>query len=95
MSQSRESYEKIYPTAKLGLLTGDAREHVNDSKVLFASKDTLRNCFTDFKPNEFDYIVIDEVHHGAASSYQKLLEYYKPKVLIKFLQLPFFLLSKK
>lgn len=82
LSQSRESYEKIYTTAKLGLLTGDAREHVNDSKVLFASKDTLRNCFTDFKPNEFDYIVIDEVHHGQAPTYQAILSYFKPNVFM-------------
>lgn len=82
LSQSRESYEKIYTTAKLGLLTGDARENVNDSKVLFASKDTLRNCFTDFKPNEFDYIVIDEVHHGQAPTYQSILSYFKPNVFM-------------
>jgi superfamily II DNA or RNA helicase len=82
LSQSRESYEKIYTTAKLGLLTGDAREHVNDSKVLFASKDTLRNCFTDFKPNEFDYIVIDEVHHGQAPTYQSILSYFKPNIFM-------------
>ena len=82
LSQSRESYEKIYTTEKLGLLTGDAREHVNDSKVLFASKDTLRNCFTDFKPNEFDYIVIDEVHHGQAPTYQSILSYFKPNVFM-------------
>lgn len=82
LSQSREAYEKIYTTAKLGILTGDAREHVNDSKVLFASKDTLRNCFTDFKPNEFDYIVIDEVHHGQAPTYQSILSYFKPNIFM-------------
>ena len=82
LSQSRESYEKIYTTAKLGLLTGETKENVNDSKVLFASKDTLRNCFTDFKPNEFDYIVIDEVHHGQAPTYQSILNYFKPNVFM-------------
>lgn len=82
LSQSREAYEKIYTTAKLGLLTGEARENVNDSKVLFASKDTLRNCFTDFAPNEFDYIVIDEVHHGQAPTYQSILRYFKPNLFM-------------
>ena len=82
LSQSRESYERIYTTSKLGLLTGEARENVNDSKVLFASKDTLRNCFTDFKPDEFDYIVIDEVHHGQAPTYQSILNYFKPNVFM-------------
>lgn len=82
LSQSRESYERIYTTSKLGVLTGETRENVNDSKVLFASKDTLRNCFTDFKPDEFDYIVIDEVHHGQAPTYQSILSYFKPNVFM-------------
>lgn len=33
-------------------------------------------------PDFYDYIVVDEVHHGAADTYKRLLEYYKPKVLI-------------
>lgn len=82
LSQSRESYERIYTTEKLGLLTGETRENVNDSKVLFASKDTLRNCLTDFKPDEFDYIVIDEVHHGQAPTYQSVLSYFRPNVFM-------------
>ena len=82
LSQSKESYERIYTTSKLGLLTGEAKENVNDCKVLFASKDTLRNCFTDFKPDEFDYIVIDEVHHGQAPTYQSILSYFKPNVFM-------------
>lgn len=82
LSQSREAYERIYTTSKLGLLTGETRENVNDSKVLFASKDTLRNCFTDFKPDEFDYIVIDEVHHGQARTYQSILSYFKPNLFM-------------
>ena len=82
LSQSRESYERIYSTSKLGYLTGEVKENVKDSKVLFASKDTLRNCFSDFAPDEFDYIVIDEVHHGQAPTYQSILQYFKPRVFI-------------
>lgn len=82
LSQSRESYERIYTTSKLGLLTGEARENLKDSKVLFASKDTLRNCLTDFEPNEFDYIVIDEVHHGQAPTYQSILSYFQPNLFM-------------
>lgn len=78
LNQSRESYERIYSTSKLGYLTGEVKENIKDSKVLFASKDTLRNCFTDFAPNEFDYIVIDEVHHGQAPTYQSIIQYFKP-----------------
>ena len=30
----------------------------------------------------YDYIVMDEIHHSPAKSYQKLLTYYKPKILL-------------
>lgn len=33
-------------------------------------------------PNFYDYIVIDEFHHAAAITYQKLLNYYKPLILL-------------
>ena len=32
--------------------------------------------------NYYDYIVVDEFHHAAAKSYQTLLNYYEPKVLL-------------
>jgi len=81
LSQSKEAFEKIYPKEKLGLLTGDVKENINDSKILFASKDTLRNIdiLYNFSVDEFDYIIVDEVHHGQAPSYQIVLEYFQPK----------------
>ena len=30
----------------------------------------------------YDYIVVDEFHHAVAPSYQKLLDYYQPKILL-------------
>ena len=81
LSQSKEAFEKIYPNEKLGLLTGEEKYNLEDSKVLFASKDTLRNpiILQSFKQDEFDYIVVDEVHHGQAPSYQSVLQYFTPK----------------
>ena len=35
-----------------------------------------------FDPNAFDYIVIDETHRAGASSYNKVLDYFKPKFLL-------------
>lgn len=33
-------------------------------------------------PDYYDFIIVDEFHHAAASSYQHLLSYYKPKILL-------------
>ncbi len=84
LSQSKEAFERIWPEAKLGLLTGEVKEHLHDSKVLFASKDSLRTTefLSLFSPNEFDYIIVDEVHHGQAPSYQSIIRHFQPKRFI-------------
>ena len=80
LAQAKIAFEKIYPEEIIGLLTGEVKEHVEDSKVIFASKDTLRNpaVLSTFPPDAFDYIIIDEVHHGQAPSYKAVLDHFEP-----------------
>lgn len=51
---------------------------------LFISIQTFNSQeFTDKTSEDFyDYIIVDEFHHAAAPTYQKLLTYYKPKILL-------------
>lgn len=84
LSQSKEAFEKVMPKAKLGYLTGEYKEHVKDSKVLFASKDTLRSpeYLSLFGPKEFSYIIVDEVHHGQAPTYHKIINHFRPTFML-------------
>lgn len=84
LKQSIDAYKMVWPEMVSGVLTGEARERELDCDVLFASKDTLR------KPNElrrfgeewFDYIVVDEVHHGQSPTYREVLSYFKPSFML-------------
>ena len=51
---------------------------------LFISIQTFNSQnFTDKTSSDFyDYIIVDEFHHAAAPTYQKLITYYKPKILL-------------
>ena len=53
-------------------------EHLFISIQTFNSKEFTENIKEDY----YDYIVIDEFHRAAAPSYQKLLEYVQPKILL-------------
>ena len=44
----------------------------------FNSQEFTEKTTADF----YDYIIVDEFHHAAAPTYQKLLEYYKPKIFL-------------
>lgn len=80
LSQSKDAFATAWPGVTIGTLTGEIKENVSDSTVLFASKDTLRNVeiLNSFSKTEFDYIVIDEVHHGQAPTYQSIITYFEP-----------------
>ncbi|HWQ89045.1 MAG TPA: DUF3427 domain-containing protein, partial [Desulfitobacteriaceae bacterium] len=83
LSQSLACFRGILKDLNFGsLLVGgsqpDSLEHLFVSIQSFNSKELSELTAPDF----YDYIVIDEFHHAAASSYQELLDYYKPKILL-------------
>lgn len=53
-------------------------EHLFISIQTFNSQDFTEKTSSNF----YDYIIVDEFHHAAAPTYQKLLTYYKPKILL-------------
>ncbi|MCR5146990.1 MAG: DUF3427 domain-containing protein [Clostridia bacterium] len=83
LKKSRDTFRYICKDLNLGeLLVGNNKPESIDN--LFVSIQSLNSSklIERTSPDFYDYIVIDEVHHGAAQSYKKLLEYYKPKVLL-------------
>ena len=50
--------------------------------MIFASIQSLRNCYKDFTSDKFNYIIVDEFHHASASSYEKIIHYFKPEFLL-------------
>ena len=61
-----------------------AGEDPSNYEYVFASKDTLNNRLDSLAlpADYYDYIIIDEVHHVAASSYRRIINHFKPKVLL-------------
>ncbi|MCX6392942.1 MAG: DUF3427 domain-containing protein [Actinobacteria bacterium] len=50
---------------------------------VFASVQSLKNVnLNELPPDQFDVVIIDEFHHAAASTYERILEHFKPKVLL-------------
>lgn len=53
-------------------------DHLFMSIQTFNSQDWASKTSPDF----YDYIIVDEFHHAAAPTYQKLLTYYQPQILL-------------
>lgn len=83
LNQSLRTFQEVLCDYNFGEKWYGGEEPINYEYV-FASKDTLHNRLDEVHLPEdyYDYIVIDEVHHIAAGSYRKIIEYFKPKILL-------------
>lgn len=65
-----------------GILSGNIKNY--DAKYLFATVQTISSLrhLEQFKPDDFDYILIDEVHRSGATSYQTIINYFEPDFLL-------------
>ena len=83
LKQSLSTFQQVLCDYNFGEKWYGGHEPSNFEYV-FASKDTLNNRIDTFNlPYDYyDYIVIDEAHHIPAGSYQKIISYFKPKVLL-------------
>ena len=83
LKQSLYTFRAVLKDANFGELfvgshKADSIDHLFISIQTFNSQDFTTKTDADF----YDYIVVDEFHHAAAPTYQKLLEYYQPKILL-------------
>ncbi len=79
--QSRKSYQKVFAkSVSMGLV--GAGYHEYDCDFVFATVQTLNKDEHLFKYNydEFDCIILDEAHHISADTYQKVMNYFKPRL---------------
>ena len=79
--QTKKSYERVFAkTVSMGLV--GAGYHEYDKDYIFATIQTLNrdSHLMEYKPDEFDCIVLDEAHHTSADTYQKVMNYFKPKL---------------
>lgn len=65
-----------------------ANHKSNNEPVIIASVMSLTHRLDKFKSDEFDMIIIDECHHAAANSYKKIINYFKPRLLLGFTATP-------
>ncbi|MEK5482655.1 DEAD/DEAH box helicase [Viridibacillus sp. FSL R5-0888] len=84
LKKAMSDYRKILGGNKedYGILSGNFKEV--KARYLFATIQTISSerYLQQFESNEFDYILIDEVHRAGAKSYQTIFDYFEPEFLL-------------
>ena len=77
ITQAADTFRELWPEASLGLYVENHKE--TDAQVICASVQSVALNLDSFLPDAFDYLIIDEAHHAAAETYQKVLAYFTPR----------------
>ena len=84
LNKAKSDYQKILggQDEDYGILSGNKKEV--HAKYLFATVQTIskEHVLNQFAADDFDYILIDEVHKAGATSYHRVLDYFQPKFLL-------------
>ena len=79
-SQAKETFAKVWPEATLGEYTRSQKDMIQT--VIFATVQSISKDLEKFSPTDFDYLIVDECHHAAANTYQKIFTYFRPKFIL-------------
>lgn len=81
LKKAKYTFESIIKNKKMAVY---GEENIADADYIFAMVQTLnkKEHLERFPKNYFNYIIIDEVHHSGAKTYQSIINYFKPDFLL-------------
>ena len=77
VDQAAKRFRELWTNTTVGRYC-DAIKQPN-AHVVCGSVQSVALHLDAFKDDDFDYLIVDEAHHAAADTYQKVLSYFKPE----------------
>ena len=83
LKQARKSYKNVLEKSiSTGILSGNHKDM--DADYLFSTVQTMSRDYVlnEFSEDRFDCVIIDETHKAGAESYHKIINHFKPRLLL-------------
>ena len=83
LKQSMYTFRAVLKDANFGeMFVGSYKPESIDNLFISIQTFNSQDFTAKTTPDFYDYIIVDEFHHAAAPTYQKLLAYYQPRILL-------------
>ena len=76
VNQAADTFRRLWPEVTVGRYMEAIKEP--DTHVVCGSVQSVALHLEDFREDAFSYLIVDEAHHAAADTYQKILAYFHP-----------------
>ena len=81
LRQSQQVFQHVLRQSDFGeRLVGGERPQIG--QFVFASIQSLANRIDELNPDDYEVVIVDEFHHAAAASYDRLLSHLNPRILL-------------
>ncbi|MEE4279705.1 MAG: DUF3427 domain-containing protein, partial [Halieaceae bacterium] len=82
LEQAMQSFRHVLRDATFGDLLVGGSQPTQQHHLFCSVQSWHARSLADLERTHFDYVVLDEAHHAAANTYQRLLEHVRPRVLL-------------
>ena len=83
LEQSIQKFREVLNDFNFGDLYVDGRKPTQINHLFMSIQSFVSSRFEEITTKDhYDFIIVDEFHHAAAKSYEGLLNYYEPKILL-------------
>ena len=76
VNQAADTFRTLWPEVTVGRYMEAIKEP--EAHVVCGSVQSVALHLEDFREDAFSYLIVDEAHHAAADTYQKILAYFHP-----------------
>lgn len=76
VNQAADTFRRLWPEVSVGRYMESIKEP--DAHVVCGSVQSVALHLEDFREDAFSYLIVDEAHHAAADTYQRILAYFHP-----------------
>lgn len=76
VNQATEAFHKLWPSVTVGCYMESMKQP--NAHVVCGSVQSVALHLDSFQDDAFDYLIVDEAHHAAADTYQKILSNFRP-----------------
>lgn len=81
LEQGREAFRRVFgPARSFGLFVGG--QHDMDVDFVFGTFQSIEPILESIDPATFEYVVIDEAHHSAAPTRDRVVQYLTPEFML-------------
>lgn len=89
LAQARDQLRRLLPDLNYSAFGGEHPHRRRRARVDFATLQSMARQMTGIPPEQYDYIVVDESHHGAAPNFSRVIQHFHPAFLLGITATPF------